>query len=126
MGLGLAAVLGGLGAVRLPALVNGLRLSGAARTVATALRLARARALASSAAADVQFDLDRGALETVIGGVAVGGQALPAGVRFVAVPPRGRIRFDGLGAAENGTVTLAAGGRARSVVVNQRGRVRVP
>jgi len=47
------------------------------------------------------------------------------GVRFAALPARDRVQFGGLGTAQNATVTLAAGARARSVIVNQRGRVRV-
>jgi len=50
---------------------------------------------------------------------------LPPGVGFTALPARSRVLFGGLGNAENATVTLAAGARARSVIVNQRGRVRV-
>jgi len=50
---------------------------------------------------------------------------LPATVAYAAVPARQRVSFGGLGNAENATITLAAGRRQRSVVVNQRGRVRV-
>ncbi|HZP42897.1 MAG TPA: GspH/FimT family protein [Candidatus Binatia bacterium] len=124
--VGLAAALAGLGLVRIPELASGLRLAGAARTLATTLRLARGRALAIGAPVEVRFDVAASAIEVVGAEPEPARRPLPGGVAFAAVPVRARIRFGGLGTAENGTVVLAAGGRRRSVVVNQRGRVRVP
>jgi len=126
VGLALAAAVAGIGAPRLAELVASARLAGSARTVATGLRLARERALSSDAPVEVRFDVPRGACETRDrSGAVLETRLLPPGVTFVALPVRGRILFGGLRTAENGTITLAAGARARSVIVNQRGRVRV-
>src|SRR5205809_544605 len=59
------------------------------------------------------------------GGTLLSTRWLPPGVGFAALPARSRVLFGGLGSAENATITLAAGARMRSVIVNQRGRVRV-
>jgi general secretion pathway protein H len=124
--MALAGVLAATGLIRLPALVEGARLAGAARTVATSLRLARGRALAVGAAVEVRFDaLRRGCETRDQSGAVVAWHPLPAGVGLAALPARGRVLFGGLGTAENATVTLAAGSRTRSVIVNQRGRVRL-
>jgi len=50
---------------------------------------------------------------------------LPAGVRFTSLPASRRVRFTAIGTSDNATIALAAGGPARRIVVNQRGRVRV-
>ena len=125
-GLGLAMVLAGVGAVQLVALVQTARLAGAAREVATALRLARGIALSGDASIEVRFDPERALCETrERAGTLLSTRWLPPGVGFAALPARSRVLFGGLGSAENATVTLAAGARTRSVIVNQRGRVRV-
>jgi Tfp pilus assembly protein FimT len=125
-GLGLATVLAGVSVVRLVELVQTVRLAGAAREVATALRLARGVALSADAAIEVRFDLARAVCETRDrAGILLETRRLPPGVGFSGLPARARVLFGGLGAAENATITLAAGARRRSVVVNQRGRVRV-
>jgi len=125
-GLGLAMVLAGVGAVQLVALVQTARLAGAAREVATALRLARGIALSGDASIEVRFDPGRALCETRDrAGALLSTRWLPPGVGFAALPARSRVLFGGLGSAENATVTLAAGARTRSVIVNQRGRVRV-
>jgi general secretion pathway protein H len=125
-GLGLAVVLAGVGVVQLVAVVQTARLAGAAREVATALRLARGIALAADASIEVRFDPGRALCETrERSGVLLATRWLPPGVGFAALPARRRVLFGGLGAAENATITLAAGARTRSVIVNQRGRVRV-
>jgi len=125
-GLALAMVLAGVSVVRLIELVQTARLAGAAREVATALRLARGAALAAGAAIEVRFDPARALCETRDrSGALLETRRLPPGVGFSALPARSRVLFAGLGAAENATITLAAGGRGRSVVVNQRGRVRI-
>ena len=122
----LAAVLAGIATARLVELVDAARLAGSARTLGTALRLARGRALAAGASMEVRLDDVRMALELRDGaGTLLETRWLPPRVRFAALPARQRIQFGGLGTAQNATVTLAAGARARSVIVNQRGRVRV-
>jgi general secretion pathway protein H len=126
VGLGLAMVLAGVGVVRLVALLQTARLAGAAREVATALRLARGAALSGDASIEVRFDPARARCETRDrAGALLSTRWLPPGVGFAALPARSRVLFGGLGSAENATITLAAGARTRSVVVNQRGRVRV-
>ena len=124
--LALAAILAGVATGRLVELVYTARLAGTARTLATALRLARGRALAAGGSMEVRLDAARMVLELRDGaGALIETRWLPAGVRFAALPARDRIQFGGLGTTQNATVTLAAGARARSVIVNQRGRVRV-
>jgi Tfp pilus assembly protein FimT len=119
-------VLAGIGVDRLVELVQTARLAGAARTVATALRLARGIAISGDGAVEVRFDAARGVCETRDrAGILVESRTLPPGVTFAGLPARSRIGFGGLGTADNGTVTLASGPRRRSVIVNQRGRVRV-
>ena len=125
-GLALATVLAGISVVRLVELVETIRLAGAAREVATALRLARGVALSTDAAIEVRFDALRALCETHDrAGALLGTRRLPPGVGFSGLPLRSRVLFGGLGAAENATITLGAGARRRSVVVNQRGRVRI-
>jgi general secretion pathway protein H len=127
LALGLAAVLAGIAVASLPALTDGIRVAGAARLVASTLRLIRGRALAGEGPLEVRFAVARAALEVGPPGAPARDLVpLPAGVRFARVPARGRLRFGALGTTANGTVTLAAGGRRRQVVVNQRGRVRAP
>jgi Tfp pilus assembly protein FimT len=126
LGVGLAALLIGLGTPRTLGLVRSVRLAGAARWLAADLRRTRGRAIAESTALEVRFDAARGAYEVRVRGAAAGeARTLPVGIALADLPARGRLVFTPLGTAENGTVTLAAGGHARRVVVNQRGRVRV-
>ena len=124
IGVALAAVLSGLGTMRLVTLVHAVRLAGAAHTVATALRLVRGRALAAGEAGDVRFDARNGRLE-LRAGPTLETRSLPQGVAFAGLPARAGITFSALGTAENGTITLVAGAGTRRVIVNQRGRVRV-
>jgi len=124
--VGLGMVLAGVGVVRLVDLIQSVRLAGAAREVATALRLARGDALSAGASIEVRFDAARTLCETRARmGALLDTRRLPPGVDFAALPARSRVLFGGLGDAENATITLAAGARRRSVIVNQRGRVRV-
>lgn len=126
VGLGLAGVLVGIAVLRLVALVEGARLAGGVRVVATTLRVARGRALADGAAIEVRFDRTLRACETRdVAGRTLATAPLPPGITFAAVPARARITFGALGTAENGTITLGAGARQKSIVVNQRGRVRL-
>lgn len=124
LGLALASILTGIGATRLVALVDGARLAGTARTLATALRLARGRALGAGIPIEVRFDVAGRHWTVRAAGHVLDAQALPPPVVFATVPARQRIVFGALGTADNATVTLAAGERRRSVIVNQRGRVR--
>ena len=120
----LAGVLLGSSVVALTALLESARLAGAARSLAATLRLARGRALAGGSTVEARFDPGRSLYE--IGSAAAPEvHSLPPSVRFAGLPARGRLVFGALGTAENGTVTLGAGPRQRSVVVNQRGRVRL-
>jgi len=125
--LALSSVLMGLAALGLVELARTARLAGAVRTTASTLRLARARALAGGASIEVRFDTAAPAtIETrPTGGGPIEIRALPPGIVVAGTPARGRVLFGALGTAENGTVTLTAGPRARRVIVNQRGRVRV-
>lgn len=125
-GVGMAGILAGVGAVQLVRLVNGMRLAGAARTLATDLRLARGHAMSAGVTVDVLLDGPSGTWEArERGGATFETRALPPGVAFASLPARSRLRFGALGTADNGTVGLGGAGAARSVVVNQRGRVRV-
>jgi general secretion pathway protein H len=125
IGMALGAVIIGTSAPRLLDLVDSARLAGAVRTVASTLRMARGRAMAAGVPVEVRFDAALRRVDLRDGARVLATHALPAGVLFTALPARARIRFGGLGTAENGTVTLGAGARIHSVVVNQRGRVRV-
>jgi len=126
VGTALLAVTVGEGAVRLVDLLQSARLAGAVRTVASTLRMARGRAISGGGSIEVRFDAAGRLVELRDGAARVlETRVLPAGVALIGLPARARIRFGGLGTAENGTVTLGAGTRAHSVVVNQRGRVRV-
>jgi len=124
--MGLAAILGAFAVVRLAEVVAETRVAGAARTVATQLRLARGSALAGGVAVDVRCDRARRACDVRdAGGTLLETRTLPAGVVFTALPARLGVGFGALGTADNGTFTVGAGTHRRSVVVNQRGRVRV-
>lgn len=134
-GVGLLEVLAGMAIVltvvgasslSLGGVVGSIRLAGAAERLAAALRAARGEALARGRAIEVRFD-PPGRTWSVRedGGVVVAVERLPTGVVFSSVPRSLHLRFTTLGTADNGSVTLVAGGRARRVVVNQRGRVQV-
>lgn len=122
--VGLIALLLGCGAARLQGVRDPIRLLGASQELAASLRLARSRALARGARVRV-----------TVGGsplrIALDEGAGPVGVRQLAhvvltgAPAGGGITFTALGAGQNGTFTLAIGGRTRRVVVSQRGRVRL-
>lgn len=125
-GLALAATVTAIGAVRAPAVVGPVRLTGAAERLAAALRQARGQALARNRVVEVRFDQPRRAWSVhEDGGPALETQSLPAGIGFSSLPVSRRVRFGTTGAADNATVVLASGPRTRRVVVNQRGRVRI-
>jgi len=116
----------GMGTVSLAGVVGSVRLSGAAERLAGALRAARSEALARGRAVEVRFDPPRRTWSIrEYGGAVLTVAQLPQGVTFSSVPSTLRLRFTTTGNADNGTIALTAGGRARQVVVNQRGRVRV-
>jgi len=125
VGLALATIVVAMGGIRLTEVLASSRLAAAARTLATTLRLARGRALARGASVEARFDAPGLDYELRDGSGTLEVHALPRGVLFAGLPARSRIVFGALGTAENGTVTLVAGARSRSVVVNQRGRVRL-
>jgi Tfp pilus assembly protein FimT len=125
--VGLATVLGATAAGGLVDVLESARVAGAARSLAAGLRAARGRALAGGGPIEVRFDAPARRWDIRDGdGVVVGTRTLPARVAFASLPARARVRFTRIGTADNATVTVAAGGRMRQVVVNQRGRVRVP
>jgi Tfp pilus assembly protein FimT len=125
-GLGLATILAGASVVRLVDLVATARVTGAARTVATTLRLARGIALSGGGTSEVRFDATARTCQTrAPSGVVVETRFLPPGIGFVALPARQRVQFYGLGTGDNATIVIGAGTRVRRVVANQRGRVRV-
>ena len=125
---GLAVVMTtvGIGSTSLGGLVGSVRLSGAAERLASAFRAARSEALARGRAVEVRFDPPRRTWSVrEDGGPVTTVEQLPVGVTFSSLPSALRLRFTATGAADNATVALAAGGRVRRVIVNQRGRVRV-
>ena len=126
VGLALATTVAAMGGVRLTELLATARLATAARTLATTLRLARGRALATGTSVETRFDAPGHTYELRDGSGTIEVHGLPRGVLFAVLPARSRIVFGALGTADNGTITLAAGSRSRNVVVNQRGRVRFP
>src|SRR5207249_3757345 len=103
-------------------LVDCARLAGSARTVATALRLARGRALAAGGSMEVRLDAVRMVLELRDGaGALLETRWLPAGVRFAALPARDRVQVGRLGTARNTATALAlAGERLEALRVGPR------
>jgi len=100
--------------------------AGAARSVATALRLARGLALSGGGTTEVRFDTTaRTCQMRDTSGAVVETRFLPPGIGFAALPARRRVQFYGLGTGDNATIAIGGGTRVRRVVVNQRGRVRV-
>src|SRR5213079_2127785 len=101
-------------------------LAGAAPESAMPRASLSAVATSRDASIEVRFDPERALCETrERAGTLLSTRWLPPGVGFAALPARSRVLFGGLGSAENATITLAAGAQTRSVIVNQRGRVRV-
>jgi Tfp pilus assembly protein FimT len=122
----LAATAGGLGTVTLPPLAGSVRLASAADRLAAVLRAARGQALARGRSIEVRFDpaaRSWSVRERLEPPFEV--HQLPAGVSYQSLPSTLRVRFSTVGTAENATVVLAAGARARRIIVNQRGRVRL-
>jgi prepilin-type N-terminal cleavage/methylation domain-containing protein len=124
--LALLATIAATGALRVPDVLASLRLSGAVQRLSAALRQARGRALERGGPVEVRLD-EGGALWELCdtGGATVSRETLPPGVTFAGLPASRRVRFSALGTTDNATVTLRGGVAVRSIVVNQRGRVRV-
>ena len=123
IGIALAGLLAAAGATTIPALLASAQLSSATFRLATNLRLARGRALATGSPVTVRFTSTPSSYDAPATATPV---VLPPGVRFVALPARRRVLFSALGEGENATLVLGTGRTTRQVVVNQRGRVRVP
>jgi Tfp pilus assembly protein FimT len=124
--LALLVTIAGTGALRVPDIMAGMRLSGTAHRLSAALRQARGRALERGGPVEVLFDEAGNRWEVQEpNGPSIAREVLPPGVTFAGLPANRRVRFSAIGTAENATVTLGAGGVVRRVVVNQRGRVRV-
>jgi prepilin-type N-terminal cleavage/methylation domain-containing protein len=124
--IALLAILAQAGATMMTSLAAAVRVGAATRTLAQTMRETRARAMAEGDALEIVFDATAGrwTLRDATGAIRRV-EPLPAPVGFQSVPARARIRFTSTGAAENGTVVLAAGTASASIVVNQRGRVRL-
>ena len=122
--LGIASLLVGLAVLHLPGLSDPIRLRGAAHELAATLRLARARALAHGVRVRVAVAGTPPVATVFEGSRAVGSWHLPR-VTLISLPAGGSLTFTALGTAPNATITFGAGARRRSVIVNQRGRVRV-
>jgi len=122
----LTGIVGGIGSVSLPHLAGSVRLASAADRLAAVLRAARGQALARGRSIEVRFDPAarswnvRERLDPPFEA-----HQLPPGVVFQSLPSALRVRFSTVGTADNATVVLAASGRARRIVVNQRGRVQL-
>src|SRR5262245_36835161 len=125
-GLALVAVIAGAGALKLPEVLASLRLTGAVQRLSAALRQARGRALERGGPVELQLDDVRGLWELRdVSGPVVARDVLTPGIRFSSLPASRRVRFTAIGTSDNATIALDAGGPARRIVVNQRGRVRV-
>jgi hypothetical protein len=83
--------------------------------------------MAEGRALEVVFDGSLGAWDVrTPDGTVRHAETLPSPIRFVSLPASARVRFDSTGTATNGTVVLAGTSTAqRSIIVNQRGRVRL-
>jgi Tfp pilus assembly protein FimT len=123
---GIAALLAAIAASSLARTLTALRLPLAASQLAADLHVARGtavrrntRALVTFAARAYTVAYDRGEPAAVT-------MRLPEGIRVTSLPRSGVLRFFPAGNADNATVVLeSATGAARSVVVNQRGRISI-
>jgi Tfp pilus assembly protein FimT len=122
--LGLLSVLAGAAAPRVTGMMDALELRAGAVRLASTLVRARLAALADGRAWWVRI-VDARAFEIGPEGGEPSRAELPGRVRFVGATSGGDVRFAPSGWAENATFTLRRDHLARSVVVNQRGRVRI-
>ncbi|HAC81847.1 MAG TPA: hypothetical protein DCG06_16230 [Deltaproteobacteria bacterium] len=119
----LMGILGGIGLFSLRSQLDGARLTeGAARIAAT---LFESRAGAIHEGRIWRVEVYRNALRLHAGGRNFGGVPMPEGVRLT-LNSNGDVRFYPDGHAENGTFRLANPFGEKTVVLNQRGRVRLP
>ena len=122
----LLATIASTGALRLPEILAGVRLSGTTHRLSAALRQARGRALERGGPVEIVLDEVAGVWEMRdSNGSSLEREMLPRGVSFTGWPANRRVRFSAIGTADNATIVLGAGSVTRRVVVNQRGRVRV-
>jgi len=103
-----------------------VQVQAGARELAQTLRRTRSRAIAEGTTLDAVFDAATAtwSIRAVDGTIRTRGR-LPAAVRFSGLPARGRVRFGSTGTADNATVVLGTSTGTKSIVVNQRGRVRL-
>jgi prepilin-type N-terminal cleavage/methylation domain-containing protein len=127
VGVALAGTIAGASAMVATSAAAALRLAATSRNLAQAMRETRARAMAEGSALDVAFDATTQAWSIrALDGTIRHVESMPAPIRFVSLPSSARIRFESIGTASNGTVVLGGTSTAqRSIVVNQRGRVRL-
>jgi Tfp pilus assembly protein FimT len=122
----LLATIARTGALRLPEILAGVRLSGTTHRLSAALRQARGRALERGGPVEIVLDEVAGVWEMRdSNGSSLEREMLPRGISFTGWPASRRVRFSAIGTADNATIVLGAGSVTRRVVVNQRGRVRV-
>ena len=124
--VGLATTLGAIAIPKLAAWGDVARAHGAASSLATQLRHARARALVRGETLTVRFDPIASSWQTrdAQGGL-IDQTALPPRLWFSALPQNRQLHFGATGRSDNGTVALSCGTSTARVVVNQRGRVRI-
>ena len=121
---GLLSLFAGAAVPQLSSMMGMLELRAGALRMASALTRARFAALAHGEPWWVRV-VGPSAFEVGPEGIAPVRTQLPGNVRFVAVTSGGEVRFGPNGWAENATFTLGYAEHERSVVVNQRGRVRL-
>src|SRR5262249_16460175 len=119
--VGLATILGVIAIPELTAWGDVARAHGAASSLATELRNARARALVRGRTLTVRFDPSASSWETrdAQGGL-IDGSHLPPRLAFSALPQNRLLHFGATGRSDNGTVALSCGTSTVRVVVNQR------
>jgi general secretion pathway protein H len=105
-----------------PSVVSGvetLRARGEAAGIATFLRAARERAVASHRAYEVRIKSEEGVIELRAGDTVPARRKLAAGVRVTADPRAGRvITFLPQGLSSGGTLRVEMGGRGYLVIVD--------
>ena len=116
--------------LRLPRVVEAVRLETALHQLGA--DLGQARTLAVASARHVRLVLREGGTSYARQSAAAGAfqldrtRRLPAGIRIALVGSGGTLTFSPLGDAENATIVLESrAGTRRALVINQRGRVRV-
>ena len=124
--VGLATILGAIAIPKLTAWGDVARAHGAASSLASELRHARARALVRGETLTVRFDPTASSWETrdAQGGL-IDRSRLPPRLWFSVLPQNRQLHFGATGRSDNGTVALSCGTSTARVVVNQRGRVRI-